>query len=125
MNVKKALILGVIAAAIVMGTLSMKRALPEAKEERIYKAIKVYSPYILEKRIGGLEIIDKRNGQKEKPSAAEVYHRQDELDKKWAKEHLKVENNEVLIMGENNQTITRIFIENENERKFLEKFFGI
>lgn len=125
MDVKKALIFGVIAASVVLGTLSMKRALPDAKEDRIYEAIKVYSPYVLEKRIGGLEIIDKRNGQKEKPSAAEVFHRQDELDKKWGKEYLKVENNELIVMGENNQTITRIFIENESERKFLKRFFGI
>jgi hypothetical protein len=125
MDVKKALIFGVIAASVVLGTLSMKRAMPDAKEDRIYEAIKVYSPYVLEKRIGGLEIIDKRNGQKEKPSAAEVFHRQDELDKKWGKEYLKVENNELIVMGENNQTITRIFIENESERKFLKRFFGI
>ncbi|MDP2893596.1 MAG: hypothetical protein Q8N78_04440 [Sulfurimonas sp.] len=125
MDVKKALIFGVIAASVVLGTLSMKRALPDAKEDRIYEAIKVYSPYVLEKRVGGLEIIDKRNGQKEKPSAAEVFHRQDELDKKWGKEYLKVENNELIVMGENNQTITRIFIENESERKFLKRFFGI
>ena len=125
MDVKKALIFGVIAASIVLGALSMKRAMPDAKEDRIYEAIKVYSPYVLEKRVGGLEIIDKRNGQKEKPSAAEVFHRQDELDKKWGKEYLKVENNELIVMGENNQTITRIFIENESERKFLKRFFGI
>ncbi|MBS4069535.1 MAG: hypothetical protein WC279_01390 [Sulfurimonas sp.] len=125
MDVKKALIFGVIAASVVLGTLSMKRAMPDAKEDRIYEAIKVYSPYMLEKRIGGLEIVDKRNGQKEKPSAAEVFHRQDELDKKWGKEYLKVENNELIVMGENNQTITRIFIENESERKFLKRFFGI
>ncbi|MDD3854567.1 MAG: hypothetical protein A3J96_07315 [Sulfurimonas sp. RIFOXYC2_FULL_36_7] len=125
MDVKKALIFGVIAASVVLGTLSMKRAMPDAKEDRIYEAIKVYSPYVLEKRVGGLEIIDKRNGQKEKPSAAEVFHRQDELDKKWGKEYLKVENNELIVMGENNQTITRIFIENESERKFLKRFFGI
>jgi hypothetical protein len=125
MDVKKALIFGVIAASIVLGTLSMKRALPDAKDERIYEAIKIYSPYMVEKRVGGLAIVDKRNGEKEKPSAAEVFHRQDELDKKWGKEYLRVENNEVIVLGENNQTITRIFIENENERKFLKRFFGI
>lgn len=125
MQVKKALILGVIAASIVLGTLSMKRALPEAKEDRIYKAIKVYSPYMMEKRVGGLEIVDKRSGQKEKPSSEEVMHRMDELEKKWGKEYLRVENNELIVMGENNQTVARIFIETQREREFLKNFFGI
>jgi len=120
-----ALVLIPLLSLLILGTLSMKRALPEAKEERIYKAIKIYSPYVLEKRVGGLEIVDKRNGQKEKPSAAEVYHRQDELDKKWAKEYLKIEGNELIIIDENNQLIGKIDIQNEKERKFLKDFYGI
>ncbi|WP_295009388.1 hypothetical protein [Sulfurimonas sp.] len=103
----------------------MKRALPEAKEERIYTAIKVYSPYVVEKKVGGLNIIDKRNGEKESPSSKEIFHRLDELDKKWAKEHLRVENNEIIIIGENNQSVARIFIETEKERAFVKRFYGI
>ena len=125
MSIKKGLIFGFIAAFLVMGTLAMKRAAPDAKEERIYKEIKVYSPYTLEKRVGGLAIIDKRDGTKEKPSASEVLHRMDELDKKWGKDHLRVEENQLLIIGENNQTIAKIFIENQKERDFLKRFFGI
>lgn len=125
MNVKKALIFGFFTAFLILGVLSMKRALPEAKEERIYEAIKIYSPYVVEKRVGGLQIIDKRTGEKEKPSSQEVFHRLDEMDKKWGKKYLRVENNEVLVLGENNQTITRIYIENQKERDFLKRFFGI
>lgn len=125
MNMKKALIFGFFTAFLILGMLSMKRAMPEAKEDRIYTAIKVYSPYIVEKKVGGLTIIDKRNGEKESPSSQEFFHRVDELDKAWAKEHLKVENNEVLILGENNQTVARIFIETEKEREFVKKFYGI
>jgi hypothetical protein len=125
MNVKKALIFGFFTAFLILGVVSMKRAMPEAKEERIYAAIKVYSPYIVEKKVGGLTIIDKRNGEKESPSSKEFFHRVDELDKAWGKEHLRVENNEVLVMGENNQSVARIFIETEKEREFVKKFFGI
>ncbi|MDQ1268024.1 MAG: hypothetical protein QG560_667 [Campylobacterota bacterium] len=125
MNVKKALIFGFFTAFLILGMVSMKRAMPEAKEERIYAAIKVYSPYIVEKKVGGLTIIDKRNGEKESPSSKEFFHRVDELDKAWGKEHLRVENNEVLVMGENNQSVARIFIETEKEREFVKKFFGI
>lgn len=125
MNVKKALIFGFFTAFLILGMLSMKRAIPEAKEDRIYTAIKVYSPYIVEKKVGGLTIIDKRNGEKESPSSQEFFHRVDELDKAWGKGHLSIENNEVLILGENNQTVARIFIETEKEREFVKKFFGI
>ncbi len=125
MNMKKALIFGFFTAFLILGMLSMKRAMPEAKENRIYAAIKVYSPYIVEKKVGGLTIIDKRNGEKESPSSQEFFHRVDELDKKWGKEHLSIENNEVLILGENNQTVARIFIETEKERDFVKRFYGL
>jgi hypothetical protein len=104
----------------------MKRALPYSKEDRIYLAIKEYSTYVVEKRIGGLTILDKRDDKiKEKPDSSDFYHRLDELEKKWGKEHLVVENNELIINSENNQSIARIMIENEKERAFLKSFFGI
>lgn len=125
MSVKKALIFGFFTAFLILGILSVQRAMPAAKEERIYSAIKVYSPYVMEKRVGGLTIVDKRTGIKEKPSSKEVFLRMDELEKKWGKENLTIENNEVLIKGENNQTVVRIFLETEKERAFVKNFFGI
>ena len=125
MSVKKGLIFGLLFGFLVLGILSMQRATPQHKEERMYKAIKVYSPYKLEKRMGGLTIVNKLTGEKEKPSAAEVLHRLDELDQKWGKSHLVVRDNDVVILGDNNQTVVKIFIETEKERAFLKTFFGI
>ena len=123
--VKKVFVFALLAGFLTMGVLSMKRAMPEAKENRIYKAIKVYSPYKLEKRIGGLTILDTRDPEKkEKPSAAEVFHRLDELDKKWAKENLSVENNDIIITKDDGSTV-KIFIETPKERAFVKSFFGI
>jgi len=82
-TLKKALIFGFFTAFLILGTLSMQRAMPEAKEDRIYMEIKAYSPFLVEKRIGGLTIIDKRYDTKEKPNASDLYHRLDELEKKW------------------------------------------
>ncbi|WP_457746119.1 hypothetical protein [Sulfurimonas sp.] len=112
-------------AFFVMGVLSMQRAMPDAKEERIYKAIKVYMPYKVEKRMGGLTLIDTRDGRKEKPDAASFYHRLDELEKEWGKQHLRVVNNDVVVVGDNNQSIVKIFIQTQQEREWLHKFFGI
>lgn len=122
--VKKVFIFTLLAGFLTMGILSMKRAMPEEKEERIYKAFKVHSPYQLEKRMGGLTIINKETDVNEKPSAAEVLHRLDELDKEWAKKHLSVENNTLLISRENNSTI-EISIETPKERAFIKSFFGL
>ncbi len=125
MTVKKGLFAGFLFAFLVMGFVAMQRAMPESKEARIYKEIKVYSPYKLEKIVGGLAIIDKRTGTKEKPSAAEVMLRLDELEKQWGKKHLKIEDNYVIVNGDNNQSIVKIFIETKKELKFLHKFYGI
>ncbi len=125
MNVKKVLIFAFFSAFLVMGVLEMKRAMPAHKSERIYLAIKQYSPYKLQKRIGGLEIIDTRDDSKEKPSSAEVMLRLDEVEGLWGKEHLKVENSTVIVMDDNKSTIAKIAIENKKERDFLKTFFGI
>ncbi|MBL0708379.1 MAG: hypothetical protein JJW00_04960 [Sulfurimonas sp.] len=122
--VKKVFIFALLFGFLVMGVLAMKRALPEPKEERIYKAIKVYSPYKLEKRIGGLSIINTKTDEKEKPSSAEVLYRLDELDKEWAKEHLSVEGSDVVIVRDNNETV-KILIQTPQERAFIKSFFGI
>ena len=125
MSAKKGVLFGFLFAFLVMGYISMQRATPNAKEERIYTAIKVYSPYKLEKRMGGLTIVNTQTGIKEKPSAAEVLHRLDELDKEWGKSHLNVSNNDLLILGDNGQTIVKIFIETKKERAFIKSFYGI
>ncbi|MFA6137010.1 MAG: hypothetical protein WC667_02875 [Sulfurimonas sp.] len=125
MSVKKGLIFGFFFAFLVLGVLSMKRAMPEAKEERIYKAIKVYSPYKLEKRMGGLTILNTQAETKETPASADVMHRLDEVEKEWGESHLQLQDNYVIVLGDNNQTVVRIFLENEKEREFLKKFYGI
>jgi len=122
---KRVFIFALFIAFLVMGFVSMKRAMPQDKEDRIYAAIKVYSPYQLEKRIGGLTIISSRDAEfKEKASAAEILHRMDELDKQWAKESLSVEGSDVIVKTEDNTTV-KIFIETQKERAFLKSFFGI
>jgi hypothetical protein len=125
MTPKRGILFGFLFAFLVMGFVAMQRAMPEAKEDRIYKAIKVYSPYKLEKRIGGLTIINKQTGIKEKPSAADVLHRVDELEKEWGKTHLRVQDSDLIVLGDNNQTIVKIFIETKKEREFLKRFYGI
>ncbi len=125
MNMKQGMFIGVIAAFLILGFVSMQRAMPDAKSDRIYKAIEVYSPYKLEKRMGGLTIVDSRDGRKEKPSAADVLLRLDELDEVWGKKHLKIENDAVVVFGDNNQSIVKIHIQTPQEKAWVKKFYGI
>ncbi len=123
--IKRGFFFGIIAAAFLLGYMAFQNAMPGYKEKRIYNEIKIYSPYKLEKRMGGLEIIDKRSGTKEKPSSQEVLLRLDELDVAWGKEHLKIEGNDVLVLGENGGVLARIYLENEKERKWVESFYQL
>ncbi len=125
MSVKKGVFLGAIFAFFILGFVAIQKATPNKKEARIYKEIKVYSPYKFEKRMGGLAILNVKTGEKEKPNAADALYRMDDLDQQWGKEHLKVEGSEVVVTGDNNQTVTKIFIQTKKEREWLHSFFGI
>lgn len=125
MTQKKVLIFVFFTAFLILGIVSMQRAMPPAKEARIYKALHVYSPYEMEKRIGGLEILDKRDKTKEKPSSQEVLFRFDEVEGQWGKEHFKIEGNEISISDEKNQTVGKVLIQTEKERAFVKRFYGI
>jgi len=125
MNPKKGIFIGVIFAFFALGFIAIQKATPDAKEHRIYKAIKVYSPYKFEKTIGGLAIIDKRDGTKEKPNAADALYRMDDLDKQWGKKHLRVLESDLIVVGDNNQTVTKIFIQTPKERAWIKSFYGI
>lgn len=125
MSMKKGLIFGFLFAFLVLGFVTMKRSMPSTKEDRVYQAVKVYMPYKLDKYIGGIAIIDSRTGEKEKPSSEEVFLRLDELESQWGKEHLKIAGDKLEVLGDNNQSITTIFLETQKEREFIHRFFKI
>jgi hypothetical protein len=92
----------------------------------IYKEIKKYSPYYLEKRFGGLEILSKNDSNfKEKPSNMELFHRMEALEKDWGKKHLKIEKDILIISDNNKTTLTKIPIKNQMDKDFIHKFYGI
>ncbi len=125
MTIKQGLFIGVVFAAFTLGFVALKQAMPDAKEDRIYKAIKVYSPYYFEKRLGGLTIVDRRDGHKEKPTAADVLLRMDELDQQWGKKHLTIVKDDVIVLGDHNQSITKIHMQTPKEKTWVKTFFGI
>ena len=117
-------ILGV--AFMLFGFSAYIQSVPEAKNSRVYKEIKKYSPYYLDKRFGGLTILSKEDKNfKEKPLNIEVFHRLDKLEKDWGKAHLKLDVNNLVVIDNNSSTIGVIKLENKDEIHFINKFYGI
>ena len=123
--IKKGLIFGFLTAFLILGVLTMQRSMPGHKEQRIYRLMKPYMPFSLEKYLGGVAIINTTTGIKEKPSASETFHRLDELEKEWGKTHLKIVENDLIILSDDGVTVRKVFIENGTERKWLISFFGL
>ena len=125
LGMKRAVFIGMAIAFFILGFISLQRAMPEHKSERIYKEISLFSPYEFKKAIGGLHIVNTATGEKEKPDAASVMHRMDELQKEWGKKHLKVTKDAVIVYNDKGVEIKKIAFENEQEKKWVEKFYGV
>jgi len=108
-----------------MAITAFQQARPAPKAP-IYKEVKKYSPYYIDKRFGGLQLMSKTDEDfKEKPTNMEVFHRLEFLEKEWAKTHLKVENSQLLVLDDNKTEITTITISNNEDEKFIHSFYGI
>jgi len=92
----------------------------------IYKSIEKYSPYYLEKRFGGLEILSRADSAfKEKPSNMEVFHRMEFLEKEWGQKHLKIVSNELIVFDDNGTTLVKLTISTKIDSNFIHKYYGI
>ena len=96
------------------------------KNKRVYQAVHQFSPWYLEKRFGGLQIRSKADKDfKEKPDNMKVFHRFDDLEKQWAKTHLKLENNAIVIRDTNGTTLSTIPLKTDKEIQFFHRFYGL
>lgn len=98
---------------------------PADRNQRVYNEIKEFIPYKIEKRIGGLNIINTTNDVKEKPPASQVYHRLDQLEKLWGKTHLKINGSSLMILDDDNKTVKTITLQNKSEIAYIKNFFGL
>ncbi len=119
------LLLGFFLGFIIIGGIAMKDSMPEEKDKRVYKALKPFMPYDLEKRIGGFYIVTKLTGNKEKPPSSEVMKRLDELEKEWGVSHLRLEGETLVILDDNKKVINKLQLSDHLEIKWVKEFFGI
>ena len=92
----------------------------------IYKEIQKYSPYYIDKRFGGLEIMSREDEEfKEKPTNMEVFHRLEFLEKAWGKTHLTIQDNNLLIKDNQGEEKHKIFIKTDADSQFIHNYYGI
>ncbi len=118
-------IIGLTILFFVLGFQALQDAQPQHHNKRIYKELKKYIPYYLEKRVGGFSILSKNDNIKEKPPIDQVFARLDQLEKGWGKDALKIINNDLIVMDNNGTQISKILLQTEEEKQWVKIFFGI
>jgi GTPase involved in cell partitioning and DNA repair len=109
-----------------LGFNAYQKSVPIEKNAAIYDEIKKYSPYYLDKRFGGLMILNKKDKEfKEKPTNMMVFKRLDELEQKWGQRYLKVSDSQVIVLDDENKTIVKLPIVSKEDRAFLQTFYGL
>ncbi len=125
-SLRKYLPLALFAAFFGLAILAFVSSKPTTKNERIYKAVQNYSPYYLDKRLGGLTIKSKEEKAfKEEPTNMTVFKEFERLERRWGKEHLKVENNTLIIRDNNGTTQATIPLKSDKELTFIHSYYEV
>ena len=122
---QKYLFMAIGLGLIFMSIMAFQEGKPSLKAP-IYKEVKQYSPYYLEKRFGGLQIRNKENEKfKEKPVNVELFRRLEYLEKTWGQTHLKIKETQLTVLDNNGTNVATIAINNEQDAQFLHSYYGI
>ena len=125
-SMKKFLPIAIILGFFLFGLDAFFQSRPSEKNERVYKTVQTYSPYYLDKRFGGLQIMSKENPEfKEKPTNATLFTEFSRLEKEWAKTHLKIEQNSLIILDNNGTQVSSLLLQSIEELDFVHSYYGI
>jgi len=99
---------------------------PSSKNARIYKTVQKYSPYYLNKRFGGLQIMSKEDPEfKEKPNNMTLFKEFERLEREWGQKHLKIQNNILVISDDNGTELSTLLLQTKEESDFIHRYYGI
>jgi hypothetical protein len=96
--------------------------MPEKKDAQVIEKLAPHFPYEITKTVGGLDLIDKRSGEKLKLDNAKIFLAYDDYLKKWGKSHLKIEGDRLLILDDGGTPIDSMEL-TPKQRSFIRKFF--
>ena len=123
---KKILPFALILGFILFGLDAFLQSKPSAKNDRIYRAVQTYSPYYLDKRFGGLQIMSKEDSEfKITPNNMTLFKEFERLERKWGEKHLKLQDNQLIIIDNNGSQLSVTPLKNEKELQFIHSYYGI
>ncbi|KYJ86785.1 hypothetical protein [Sulfurovum riftiae] len=125
-NFRKFLLPALFLGFLFIGLIAFMQSKPSSKNARVYTTVKQFSPYTLEKRFGGLEIINKEDPEfKEKPNNMTLFKEFERLEREWGKKHLKLSDGKLLIMDNNGTTVHTLKLQTKDEVEFVHQYYGI
>jgi branched-subunit amino acid aminotransferase/4-amino-4-deoxychorismate lyase len=123
---KKYLPIALLLGFLLFGLDAFMQSKPSNKNARVYKTVQQYSPYYLDKRFGGLQIMHKHDPEfKEKPNNMTLFKEFERLEKEWAKTHMKRKSNTVTILDDNGSKIAEFSLQNKEELNFVKNYYGL
>jgi len=125
-HMRKFLIPALFLGFLFIGINALIQSKPSPKNARVYKTVQQFSPYTLEKRFGGLQIINKEDPEfKEKPNNMTLFKEFERLEKTWGKKHLKLSNDQLIIMDNNGTIVHTLKLQAKDEVEFVHRYYGI
>jgi len=108
-----------------IGIVTFFASKPSPKNARVYKIVREYSPYYIEKTLGGLRIRKRGDKEfKEEPANTEFFKRFEYLERDWGQKHLKLNGNKLTIV-DNKKVLKTIKLKDTNELNFVKKYYGV
>ena len=123
---KKYLPIALLIGFMLFGLSAFIQSKPSTKNDHVYKTVQKYSPYYMDKRFGGLTILNKEDPEfKEKPNNMTLFKEFERLEKSWAKTHLKLESNTLIILDNNGSVQATLPLQTKEELDFAQEFYGL
>ncbi len=125
-NLRKYLPIALLIGFILFGLSAFFQSKPSTKNKRIYKVVQKYSPYYMDKRFGGLTILNKEDSEfKEKPNNMTLFKEFERLEKEWGKKHLSIKNNTLIIVDNNDTQLLALPLKNKEELGFIHSYYSV
>ncbi len=121
----KYLPIALMLAFFLFGLSAFLESKPSHKNERVYKTVRQFSPYYMEKRFGGLEIRSKIDPKfKEEPDNMTLFKAFEQLEHDWGQKYLKIAGN-TLIITDSNGTEHALKLTEKDEIHFVQNYYGV
>jgi hypothetical protein len=125
-SLKKYLPIALVLGFLLFGFDAFMQSKPSSKNARVYKTVQQYSPYYIDKRFGGLQIMNKEDKEfKEKPNNITFFKEFERLEQEWGKKHLSIKESTLSIVDNNGTLVHTLLLKSKDELNFAHHYYGI